>query len=329
MNKDSKVTIVLDAMGGDNAPDEIISGALMSLQQNKNLDLILVGPEELLKSKIKESNNLKIVNASEVISNNESPAKAVRGKPDSSLIVGLRLVNDGKADGFISAGSTGAILLASTIILKKIPGISRPTLGAMLPTVDNHSLLVDSGANVDCKANMLQQFAKLGYIYMQSVAGVKDPRVALVNVGIESEKGNSLSRETYKLLENSKINFIGNIEARDIPYNKADIIVCDGFVGNVILKYTEGFAKTLFELIKHEATKNIFTSFSGLLIKPLFKNIKKRFDYREVGGAPLLGLSSIVIKTHGSSDALTIKSAVNQCILFVRSRMIEKVKSIL
>jgi glycerol-3-phosphate acyltransferase PlsX len=331
MSIKKKLVVAIDAMGGDNAPDEIVKGAALALRENADLKIILVGVEKILKEKIRESNDLKILGASEVISNDESPAHAVRNKKDSSIVKALNLIKDEKADGFVSAGSTGAVLLASTIILKKNLGISRPTLGALMPNINGYSLLLDSGANVDCKANLLEQFAKLGFVYMKNVMNIKNPRVGLLNIGVESEKGNSLTKETYKLLSlnKDKINFIGNIEAREIPFGVADVIICDGFVGNIIIKYTEGFAKSLFKIIKQEVSKKFSTSVGATLLKPAFINIKKRFDYKEVGGAPLLGFDSVIIKAHGSSDRRAIKNAINQCLLSIRNNMSLKIREIL
>jgi glycerol-3-phosphate acyltransferase PlsX len=253
---------------------------------------------------------VEIINASEVITNDETPAAAIRRKKDSSIVVGLKAIKEKKAAAFISAGATGALLTGATLIVGRIKGIERPALGTLLPNENGYSFLIDSGANVDSKPSYLLQFAVMGSIYMEHIRGIKQPSVGLLNIGAESEKGNALTKEAYGLLEKSGLRFVGNIEARDVPRGAADVVVCDAFVGNVVLKYTEGFAGSLFALIKKELTATTLSKAGALLAKGAFARLKKRFDYTEIGGAPFLGLQSLVVKAHGSSDAKAIRSAI-------------------
>jgi len=327
-----EIIIILDAMGGDHAPDEIIKGAGLALEENKNLKIILVGKKKLLNEKLFEfkikRDLIEIVNADEIITNSDQPAKAMKNKKDSSLIRALELLKEKRADGFVSAGNTGAVLLCSSVILKRIANITRPALATHLPNLKSFSVLIDSGANVDCKANMIEQFAKMGYIYMKNVMKINEPKVALLNIGLEAEKGNMLAKESYKILSELNINFVGNIEARDVPFGIADVIVCDGFVGNVIIKHTEGLAQGIFNLLKHEIKKNIWCKLGGMMLKSGLVNIKKRFDYSEVGGVQLLGLESVVIKAHGSSDSRAIKNAIKKCVLFIESDVARKIQEV-
>ena len=320
-----KITIVVDAMGGDNAPHEIVKGCTEAA--NENLKIILVGKKDLIESELHNYNysNIEIVDAQEIITNDESPTAAVKTKKDSSLVKGLNLVKEKIADGFVSAGSTGAILTCATILLRRIHKIIRPAIATPLPNINGVSLLLDSGANVDCKPIYLEQFAKMGSIYAENVMKIKNPRVGLVNIGIENEKGNALTKEVYEMLSHLNINFIGNIEARDIPSGIADVIICDGFVGNVILKNTEGMAQNLFKMLKNELEDGFTKKLGALFARSAFKNIKKKFDYSEIGGAPLLGLNSIVVKAHGSSNSKAIKNAIFQCVNFVENDIVNKI----
>ncbi len=321
------IKIALDAMGGDNAPSEIVKGAILALEKF-NIKLILVGQNDKINEELKkysyDKNRIEIINASEIIENDEVPTVAIKQKKDSSMVVGLNLVKKGDAQAFISAGCTGALLTGATIIVGRLKGIERPALATLIPTKVGFSLIIDCGANVDSKPNYLVQFAQMGSIYVENILNKKSPKVGLVNIGEEKEKGNTLVKEAYSLLENAKVNFIGNVEARDIPMGKADVIVCDAFVGNVILKYTEGFAKVLFGIIKNEITQGFVSKIGALLIKPSLKRMKKKLDYTEYGGAPLLGLKGIVIKTHGSADANAIKNTIKQCVNLIETKVIEK-----
>jgi glycerol-3-phosphate acyltransferase PlsX len=241
-------------------------------------------------------------------------------------VVGLNLVKNGEADGFVSAGSTGAILTGGLFIVGRLEGVERPALGTCLPVKTGFSFLIDSGANVDCKPKYLEQFAKMGSVYVENVFGLKNPKVALVNIGAEKEKGNALTKESYEILEQvENINFVGNIEPRNVPYGEADVIVCDGFVGNTILKLCEGLYKTLFDIIKSEITTGVYALGAAILKKP-FRNIKKRMDSDEIGGAPFIGLKALVVKAHGSSNAKAIKNAVRQCVVFTEADIIGKIK---
>ncbi len=318
-----KITIAVDAMGGDNAPHEIIKGCIDAA--NKNVKIILVGKKDLIESQKFNFTNIEILNATEVINTEDSPIWALKNKKDSSIVKGLNLVKEKIADGFVSAGNTGAILSCATILLKRIPKINRPALATPLPNINGISLLLDSGANVECKPIYLEQFAKMGSVYMENVMGIKNPRVGLVNVGVEDTKGNTLTKEAYEILKGSNLNFIGNVEARDIPAGIADVIVCDGFTGNVILKNTEGVAQNIFKMLKTELKKNFSRKLGAILAKPAFMNMKKKFDYAEIGGAPFLGLTSIVVKAHGSSNAKAIKNAISQCVNFIKADVTKKI----
>ncbi|MCI8342053.1 MAG: phosphate acyltransferase PlsX [Firmicutes bacterium] len=324
-----KPKIAVDAMGGDNAPFEIVKGAIEAVNEFGS-SIVLVGIEKTINEELDkytfDKSKVEIVNASEVISTDEVPTAAIRKKKDSSMVVGLNLVKNGKADAFVSAGSTGALLTGATVIIGRIKGIERPALGTCLPTVNGFTFLLDSGANVDCKPNYIVQFAKMASVYVENVMCVKNPKVAIANIGAEKEKGNALVKEAYEILEETEnINFVGNIEARDIPFGSADIVVCDGFVGNVILKLSEGLSLALLGIIKEEITAGLYKVAAAALMKP-FKNIKKRFDSEEVGGAPFLGLKSLVVKAHGSSKAKGIKNAIKQCEIFVENDIVLKIE---
>ena len=326
---EKRITVALDAMGGDNAPVETVKGAVEAVQE-LDVNIKLVGQEDVVKAELAkytyDKERIEVVHASEVISTDEVPTMAIRRKKDSSLVVALNLVKNGEADAIVSAGSTGALLTGALLIVGRLPGVERPALGTCLPNKKGFSFLLDSGANVDCKAKYLEQFAKMGSVYVENVFGVKDPKVALVNIGAEKEKGNALTKETYELLEQAEgIHFTGNIEPRNIPFGEADVIVCDGFIGNTILKLSEGLAKTLVDIIKEEITKGAYKLAAAMLVKP-FKNVKKRFDADEVGGAPFIGLKSLVVKAHGSSNAKAFKNAVRQCVLFTEADIIGKIK---
>ena len=310
------VTVALDAMGGDYSPEEIIKGAFDALKKDKDINVILVGKKEVLEGKITEEykDKCSAVYATEVITNEEAPVAAIRAKKDSSIVVGMNLVKEGKADGFVSAGSTGAVLVGGQLIVGRIKGILRPALAPLIPTEKGVSLLIDCGANVDARAEHLVQFARIGSLYMEKVIGIKNPRVGIVNIGAEEEKGNALVKETMPLLkECDDINFIGSVESREIPKGGADIIVCEAFVGNVILKLYEGLGSTLLGKIKDALMKNAFTKIGAMMIKSSLKETLKSFDASEYGGAPLLGLNGLVVKAHGNSKAYEICNSILQC----------------
>ena len=324
-----KPVIAVDAMGGDHAPGEIVKGAVEAVNAFGSR-IVLVGRQEDIRSELQKysypQDHITIENASEVISTDESPTTAIRRKKDSSMVVGLNLVKQGQAAAFVSAGSTGALLTGATVIIGRIKGIERPALGTMLPTTKGYTFLLDSGANVDCKPAYLVQFAKMATIYVEHVVGKKAPKVGLVNIGSEKEKGDTLSKEAHELLEEvSEINFVGNTEQRDIPYGPVDIVVCDGFVGNVILKLAEGLSQALFGALKEEITKGPYVLAAAALRKP-FGKLKRRFDSDEVGGAPFLGLKALVVKAHGSSKAKAIKNAIKQCETFVENDIVLKIQ---
>ena len=323
-----EIFIAVDVMGGDNAPKEIIKGAISALSDER-VNILLVGKEDAIKSELSvyqyPSERVKIVDGPEVIGNDEQPTLAIRNKKDSSIVKGLNLLKEGQAQAFVSAGATGALLTGATLLVGRIKGVMRPALGTLLPNEKGFSFLIDCGANVDAKPNYLLQFAKMGSIYMENVMKIEKPRVGLINIGAEREKGNALTKEAYSLLESSDINFIGNVEARDLPFKAADVIVCDAFTGNILLKYTEGFAKAMLGMIKKELMSSVTSKIGAMLAKGSFNNIKKSFDYGEVGGAPFLGLKALIVKAHGSSDAKAIKSAITRCTEFVENGIVEKI----
>lgn len=315
------VKIAVDAMGGDHAPFEIVKGVVEGVKENSNIEVLLVGNEDAVKEELQKysypEKQIQIVHTTEVIEMAEPPVMAIRKKKDSSIVKGMNLVKEGSADAFVSAGSTGAVLAGGQLLVGRIKGIERPPLAPLLPTETGVALLVDCGANVDARSSHLVQFAKMGSIYMESVVGVKNPRVAIVNIGAEEEKGNMLVKETFPLLKACPdINFIGSIEARDIPKGVADVIVCEAFVGNVILKLYEGLGSTMMSMIKKGLMSTLRSKIGAVLIKPALKDTLKAFDASEYGGAPLLGLKGLVVKTHGSSTHGDIKNALRQCVSF-------------
>lgn len=325
------ITIAVDAMGGDNAPKEIIKGAVLAVQEKRNIKVILVGKEAVIRNELGgyeyDKERIVIINAEENITNNESPVMAIRRKKNSSIVVALNLVKNGEADAFVSAGSTGAVLAGGQLIIGRIKGVERPPLAPIIPTIAGASLLIDCGANVNARPSHLVQFAKMGSIYMENVVGVKNPRVAIVNIGAEEEKGNNLVKETFPLLKNSTdINFIGSIEARDIPYGAADVIVCEAFVGNVILKLYEGLGSALIDKIKEGLMSTTKSKIGALLSKSALKNTLKAFDYSQYGGAPLLGLKGLVVKTHGNSKSNEIRNSILQCVAFSENKINEKIE---
>ncbi len=328
------IKIAVDAMGGDNAPFEIVKGAVEAVNERKDITVCLTGQETVIKKELEKytynKEQIEIVNASEVIETGEPPVNAIRKKKDSSIVVGMNLVKNGQADGFVSAGSSGAVLVGGQVIVGRIKGVERPPLAPLIPTEKGVSLLIDCGANVDARPSHLVQFAQMGSIYMEHVLGIKNPRVAIVNIGAEEEKGNALVKETFPLLKECPgINFIGSIEAREIPHGGADVIVCEAFVGNVILKLYEGVGATLISMVKKGLMSSFRSKLGALLIKPALKSTLKSFDATQYGGAPLLGLKGLVVKTHGSSKANEVKNSIIQCISFKEQGISDKIKECL
>ena len=310
--------IALDAMGGDNAPKEIIKGAMEAVSARSDIKVILTGKEDVIKEELAgytyNKEQIEVVNTTEVIETAEPPVMAIRKKKDSSIVVGLKMVKNGEADAFVSAGSSGAILAGGQLLVGRIKGVERPPLAPLIP-------------NVDARPSHLLQFAKIGSVYMEHIMGVKNPKVAIVNIGAEEEKGNALVKETFPLLKECQdIHFTGSIEAREIPHGQADVVVCEAFVGNVILKLYEGVGAVLVDKIKGGMMANLRSKIGALLVKPALKATLKDFDASEYGGAPLLGLNGLVVKTHGSSTAKEIKNTIFQCVTFKEQDINQKIK---
>lgn len=329
--EEAMVKIAVDAMGGDNAPGEIVAGAVMAAQSREDIQIFLIGKEEVVSEELKKhtykKEQIEVVNATEVIETEEPPVNAIRTKKDSSIVVGMNMVRRGEADAFCSAGSSGAILVGGQVIVGRIKGVERPPLAPLIPTEKGVSLLIDCGANVDARPSHLVQFAKMGSIYMEHVVGIKNPRVAIVNIGAEEEKGNALVKETFPLLKECKdINFIGSIEAREIPHGGADVIVSEAFVGNVILKLYEGVGATLISMVKQGMMTSLRSKIGALLVKPALKTTLKAFDASQYGGAPLLGLKGLVVKTHGNSKRIEVCNSILQCVTFKEQAINEKIK---
>ena len=323
--------IALDAMGGDNAPAEIVKGAIDAVHKEPDMKVFLVGKQDIIEQELNKyqynKEQIEVVHASEVIETAEAPVNAIRKKKDSSIVVGMKLVKEGSADAFVSAGSSGAILVGGQVIVGRIKGVERPPLAPLIPTEKGVSLLIDCGANVDARPSHLVQFAKMGSIYMEHVLGIQNPRVGIVNIGAEEEKGNALVKETFPLLkEQEDINFIGSVEAREIPHGQADVVVCEAFAGNIILKLYEGVGAVLISKVKEGLMTSLRSKIGALLIKPALKSTLKQFDASEYGGAPLLGLKGLVVKTHGSSNAKEVSNTLAQCVTFKKQRINEKIQ---
>lgn len=325
--------IVVDIYGGDNAPDEIIKGCVMALNSNRDFDIVMVGKQSEIEEKLKSENydkaRVEFVDASDVITCEDVPTAAIRSKKDSSLVKALeKTKEDCDCIGMVSAGSTGAVLTGAFLKIGRIKGIARPALAPVLPTVDGGSvLLIDCGANVDCKPNMLEQFALMGGAYMKSVYNMENPRIGLLSNGTEDAKGNQLTKETFDLLKAAPINFVGNMEARDITSGKYDVIVCDGFMGNIALKASEGIATMMLKMIKREIYSSLKTKIGGALLKSSFKKIQAVMDYNQSGGAPFIGVEKLVIKSHGSSKAQSICGSIMQVYNMHKNDLIGKIKA--
>ncbi len=340
------IRIALDVMGGDNAPDANLGGALDALSRSKDIFVQLVGQKNVidawLRDKTYDDKRLQVIDAPEVIETGEHPVTAIQKKKNSSMVIGLKMLHDGESDAFVSAGSTGALLVGGQTIAGRLPGIKRAPLAVQLPTTKGKSLLVDCGANVDARPEMLVQFAIMGSLYARHLMGIENPTVGLVNIGTEEEKGNELTRAAYPLLKDcDKIRFIGNAEARDIPQGTADVcssdlrdipqgtadvLVCEAFTGNVILKMYEGVARTLLSQVKSSLMQSLRGKIGGLLIKPSLKGLVSTFSSKEDGGAPLLGLRGLVIKAHGNSTEVQMRNALLECEKFYNSGLKERIQ---
>lgn len=325
------VRVVVDAMGGDNAPGEIVRGAVDAVNSRGDIKVFLVGQEPVVRAELEKytypKEQVEVVHAEEVIETAEPPVNAIRKKKQSSLVVGMNMVKQQEADAIVSAGSTGAVLVGGQMIVGRIKGIERPPLAPLIPTENGVALLIDCGANVDARPSHLVQFAQMGSIYMENVVGIQNPRVAILNIGAEEEKGNALVKETFPMLKECPgINFIGSIEAREIPHGGADVIVCEAFAGNVVLKLYEGVAATLLSKVKEGLMSSLRSKIGALLIKPALKQTLKSFDASQYGGAPLLGCKGLVVKTHGSAKALDVKNSIIQCVAFKQQGINEKIK---
>lgn len=324
--------IIVDAFGGDNAPLEIIKGCAESVAEF-GVDIILTGKEETIRNTAKENNislnGIEIADCEEVITMEDAADAVLKTKKDSSMAVGLKLLNEDKGQAFISAGNSGALCMGATLGIRRIKGIKRPAFAPVLPNEKGFFMLMDGGANIDCRPEMLYQFALMGSVYMEKVMGVNKPRIGLANVGTEEHKGNELYRNTYELLKNSNLNFVGNVEGRDIPKGVCDVAVCDGFTGNLILKTYEGVAITLMKQIKHLFADSTKGKLAAALVMKDLKYMKKHFDYNAYGGAPILGTSKPVFKAHGDSKAVTIKNAIKLSIDYVNAKAIEEISSAL
>ena len=325
------VRVAVDAMGGDNAPTEIIKGVVEAVHADERVKVFLVGQEDVVKKELAAysypAERIEVVHASEVIETGEPPVNAIRGKKDSSIVKGLGLVKSGECDAFVSAGSTGAVLVGGQVLVGRAKGVERPPLAPLIPTENGCSLLIDCGANVDARPSQLVQFARMGSIYMEHVVGIKNPRVAIVNIGAEEDKGNALVKETFPLLKAcTDINFVGSIEAREIPHGGADVIVCEAFVGNVILKLYEGLSSTLISLVKQGMMSSVTSKIGAAMALPALKKTLKEFDASKYGGAPLLGLNGLVVKTHGSAKAMEVTNSIIQCVTFKNEDINGKIK---
>lgn len=321
--------IIVDAFGGDNAPVEIVKGCIEA-KKEYGIDITLVGTKDL--DKICNDNDLSldgfdIEYANSVIDQNEPGTVVLREKKDSTMAVGLKMLADGKGDGFLSAGSSGAICAGATLIVKRIKGVKRPGFAPIMPNTDGFFMLMDAGANADCKPQYLLQFAQMGTIYMNKVMGIGNPRVGLANIGTEEHKGTELQQEAYKLLKESNLNFVGNVEAREIPQNACDVVVCDGFSGNMIVKTYEGVAMALLGQIKGIFKKNLKTKLAASMIMPELKEFKAKFDYNEFGGAPIIGCSKPVFKAHGNAKTSTFKSALRLTKEYIEQNVVEEISS--
>ncbi|HKM28560.1 MAG TPA: phosphate acyltransferase PlsX [Anaerovoracaceae bacterium] len=323
--------IILDGMGGDHAPEEVVKGAVLASEEI-NHQITIIGREDEINKQLKKykynQDKITVVNADEVITNDDAPVRAVRTKKQSSIVQGLTMVKNGEGDVFVSAGSTGALLAGGLLILGRVHGIDRPALATVYPVLGKApALLVDAGANAECKPNNLLEFGIMGSIYMEKVLHRELPRVGLVNIGTEEGKGTTLTKEAFELLKKSHLHFVGNVEAREIPRGICDVIVADGFTGNVLLKLTEGFGLTMMKSIKQRFTDGGIAKLGAALLKDKLRGLKEEFDYSEYGGAPILGVKGPMIKMHGSSDAKAVKNAILMTIPYVEGKVVETIEN--
>lgn len=323
--------IAIDGMGGDNAPQAVVEGVVQALKEYEDIKLYITGPKDEIEKELSKytypKDRVTVVHTSEVISPNEHPVMAIRKKKDSSLVKALNLVKEGECEAIISGGSTGAFLAGCTFIVGRIKGVERPALAPIMPGRNGKFMIVDVGANVDCKPQYLIQFAHMGKIYYEGMFNTKNTSIGLINIGAEEEKGNELTKATYKLLKEENFNFVGNVEPRDIPKGEVNVLVADGFVGNTALKMYEGSASNILGMIKDEIySSSIISKVGAVLLKPVFNGLKVKFDYKEVGGAPFLGVDGICIKAHGSSDGKAFKNAIRQTKLFKENDILNKIK---
>ncbi|TNF55767.1 phosphate acyltransferase PlsX [bacterium] len=319
--------IALDAMGGDHAPAATVEGAIKAVNESHSLSVILVGNEKEIKKELKNKkhprSSILIEHASQIVEMDEPPLTALRRKKDSSIKIAVDLVKQGHADAMVSAGNSGAVMATALLLLRKLHGVERPAIAAVMPTLKGLFILIDAGANVDCKAKHLLQFAIMGQAYAKSIFDVRSPRVGLLGIGEEDVKGNELTKEVFQLLKGSGINFIGNIEGKNIFMGDADVVVCDGFVGNIALKISEGLAEAMRKMLKREISDKTTGKIGYVLLKDAFKRFKKRTDYSEYGGAPLLGISKPCIISHGRSSSKAIKNAIKIASEFHKKKVME------
>lgn len=321
--------IAIDAMGGDHAPEVVVKGAMQAAKEWNDIHIILVGDQQRITPYLTETiSNIEIYHTDDVITSDDEPVKAVRRKKNASMVVAGQMVKDQKADAMISAGNTGALMATGLLIIGRVPGIERPALSPMLPTMEGHGVLaLDLGANMDATPEHLLQYAIMGSIYRSKVDKIEKPRVGLLNVGTEEAKGNELTKAAYPLLAEAPIHFIGNVESRDVLYGNCDVLICDGFVGNILLKTMEGTASALFSTLKKEFTRTFISKLAASVLAPGLRKFKKKVDYTEQGGAPLLGINGVCIKSHGSSDANAIKNAVRQARNAISSKLVEAIST--
>ncbi|MCR5637113.1 MAG: phosphate acyltransferase PlsX [Clostridiales bacterium] len=321
--------IIVDAMGGDNAPLEIIKGVALAVKEYGQ-QAVLVGKESVIRKLAEENNisldNIEIVNADDELTMEDSPGSILKEKNDSSMAIGLKMLANGEGDAFMSAGNSGAVVVGGSLIVKRLKPVKRPAFAPVMPKDKGVFMLIDSGANVDCRPEMLLQFAHMGSVYMSEVMGIENPRIGLANIGTEDHKGGELQHEAFAMLKESNLNFIGNIEARDIPFDACDVVVCDGFTGNIILKMYEGVAMAMMKKIKGMFTKSLKTKLAASMLLKDIGELKKALDYNEFGGAPLLGCSKPVFKVHGSAKAKTVKNAFRLTMQYAECGAVEKMK---